>query len=85
MMLRPHRRNLVIWSSSANLADRYGGLRFTRLARRRPIRWCMRNGALLAVIGLVGLARGLAEQVAEQAEAVVGVLVGAGAAGCGGQ
>ena len=53
MMLRPHRRNLVIWSSSANLADRYGGLRFTRLARPRPIRWCIRNGALLAVIGLV--------------------------------
>jgi hypothetical protein len=56
MRLRPHRRNLVVWSQSAAPADRYGGLRLTR-TRRIP-RW-IRTGALLTVIGLVGLARGV--------------------------
>jgi hypothetical protein len=56
MRLRPHRRNLVVWSQSAGPTDRYGGLRLTR-TRRIP-RW-IRTGALLTVIGLVGLARGV--------------------------
>jgi hypothetical protein len=56
MRLRPHRRNLVVWSQSAGPADRYGGLRLTR-TRRIP-RW-IRTGALLTVIGVVGLARGV--------------------------
>ena len=56
MRLRPHRRNLVVWSQSAGPAARHGGLRLTR-TRRIPS-W-IRTGALLAVIGLVGLARGV--------------------------
>ncbi len=56
MRLRPRRRNLVVWSQSAGPAARYGGLRLTR-TRRIP-RW-IRTGALLAVIGLVGLGRGM--------------------------
>jgi hypothetical protein len=56
MRLRPHRRNLVVWRQSAGPAARYGGLRLTR-TRRIP-RW-IRAGTLLAVIGLVGLARGV--------------------------
>ena len=56
MRLRPHRRNLVVWSHSAPPPARYGGLRLTR-TRRIP-RW-IRIGALLTVIGLVGLARGV--------------------------
>ncbi len=53
MRLRPHRRNLVVWSSSG----RYGAPRFTRLARSGRIRRCIRTGALLTVIGLMRLAR----------------------------
>jgi hypothetical protein len=56
MRLRLHRRNLVVWSQSAGPAARHGGLRLTR-TRRIP-RW-IRTGALLTVIGLVGLARGV--------------------------
>ncbi len=56
MRLRPHRRNLVVWSQSAPPPARYGGLRLTR-TRRIP-GW-IRIGALLTVIGLVGLARGV--------------------------
>ena len=57
MRLRPHRRNLVVWSPSVGLADKYGAPRFTRLARTRRIRRCIRTGALLTVIGLMRLAR----------------------------
>ena len=56
MGLRPCRRNLVVWSHSAPPPARYVGLRLTR-SRRIP-RW-IRIGALLTVIGLVGLARGM--------------------------
>ena len=56
MRLLPRRRNLVVWSHSAPPPARYGGLRLTR-SRRIP-RW-IRIGALLTVIGLVGLARGM--------------------------
>ncbi len=56
MRLRPHRRNLVVWSSSADPAGRYGAQRFTRPARTGPIRRCIRIAALLTVIGLTRLA-----------------------------
>jgi hypothetical protein len=54
MGLWPHRRNLVVWSSSAVAAGRSRGARPTRARRVR--RW-LRTGALLTVIGLVRLAR----------------------------
>jgi hypothetical protein len=57
MWLRSPRRNLVVWSQSAGSADRIGARRFTRTRR---IRRCIRTGALLAVIGLMPLARGRA-------------------------
>ena len=53
MRLRPHRRNLVVWSQTASPAGRYGGL---RLARTRRIRRWIRFGALLVVLGLTRLA-----------------------------
>jgi hypothetical protein len=55
MMLRPHRRNLVVWSSSVAPVGRYGGApRFTRVSCAR---WMIRTGALLTVVGLIRLAR----------------------------
>ena len=39
MRMRPHRKNLVIWSSSAGPADRYSAPRPRRRARPRPVRW----------------------------------------------
>jgi hypothetical protein len=59
MRLRAHRRNLAVWSPSVGPADRYSAPRLTRLARTRRIRSCIRTGALLTVIGLMRLARGL--------------------------
>ncbi len=55
MRLRPHRRNLVVWSSSAGPAGRYGPPRFTRLARTGRIRRCIRIGALFTVMGIMRL------------------------------
>ena len=56
MMLRLHRRNLVVWSTSVGPADRYGVPRLTRPTRTRRILRCIRSGALLVVIGLMWLA-----------------------------
>jgi len=53
MRRRWHRRNLVVWTSSA----RYGAPRVRRLARISRIRWWIRISALLAVIGLMRLPR----------------------------
>lgn len=53
MRLRPHRRNVVVWSQSASSVGRYGGL---RLARTRRIRRRIRIGALLVVLSLTRLA-----------------------------
>jgi hypothetical protein len=59
MRLRAHRRSLAVWGPSAGPAGRYGALGRTRLARTRRIRRCARTGALLMVIGLMRLARGV--------------------------
>ena len=53
-----HRQNLVVRGLLVGPADRYGGPRLTRPARIRRIRRSFRTGALLAVIGLMQLARG---------------------------
>jgi hypothetical protein len=53
MRLRPRRGNLVVWSSSGIPRRSYS----RRPARRRRIRWWIRTGTLLALIGLVRLAR----------------------------
>ena len=60
MRLRPHRRNLVVWSSSAVPAGRFRGPgrpRRARPRRARRIRWWLRTGALLMIIGTLRLAR----------------------------
>ena len=60
MRLRPHRPSLVVWSSSAVPAGESGGLgspKGTRPTRARRIRWWLRTGALLMVIGVLRLAR----------------------------
>ena len=57
MRMRSHRRNLVVWSSSAALASRSGDRDCTRLARGRRIRWWLRTGTLLTVLGVMRLAR----------------------------
>jgi hypothetical protein len=59
MRLRAHRRNPVAWSPPVRPAHRVGTPRVTRLAGTRRIRRWFRIGALLAVIGLVHLARGV--------------------------
>ena len=59
MRLRAHRRNLAVWSPSVGPADRCSAPRLTRLARTRRIRRGIRTGALLTVIGLMRLARGV--------------------------
>lgn len=56
MRMRSRRRNIVVWSSSAVPASRSADLEVIRFARRR-IRWWLRTGALLAVIGVMRLAR----------------------------
>jgi hypothetical protein len=59
MRQRARRRTLVLWSSSVSPAGRYGSPRLTRPARSGRIRRCIRTGALLTVIGLMRLARGM--------------------------
>lgn len=53
MGLRPRRRNVVVWSSSGVPAGR-GRTRRTRIRR---IRWWLRTGVLLTIIGVLWLAR----------------------------
>jgi hypothetical protein len=52
-----HRRNLVVWRSSAGPASRYRVPAFARPARTTRIRRLIRTAALYAVIGLIRLAR----------------------------
>ncbi len=53
MRLRAHRRNLVVWSSSAGPADRYQA---PRLARAGRIHRCICIGVLLTLLGLMRVA-----------------------------
>jgi hypothetical protein len=57
MRLRAHRRNLVVWSSSARPADRFGPRVFIQLGRTGRLRRLTRTGALLMVVGLLRLTR----------------------------
>ena len=52
MRLRPHRRNLVIWSSSVDPADRYGAPQYKPFAHTGRIRRWGRIGVLLTVIAV---------------------------------
>jgi len=54
MRLRPRRGNLVVWSSSGVPGGRSWAW---RPARPRRIRWWLRTGTLLALMGGVRLAR----------------------------
>ena len=58
MGLRSRRRNPVVWTSSGGPADlrRFGRPRLSRISR---LRWWLRTGTLLAVIGVLRLARGM--------------------------
>lgn len=56
-MRRSHRQSLVVWSSSATPLDRHGAGRLAGARRVRRVRRGLRTGALLAVIGLMYLAR----------------------------
>ena len=56
MILRPHRRNQVVWSQSAEPVGRYGPPRFPAPSRTRRIRRFLRTGVLLAILGLMPLA-----------------------------
>ena len=55
MALWPRRRHLVVWSSSGAP----GRSRARRPARPRRVRWWLRVGTLLAVIGVRSLVRGV--------------------------
>jgi hypothetical protein len=56
MILRPHRRNLVVWRQSAGSAAAHVSLRFVRVPRLR--RW-IRIGTLLTILGLMSLVGGV--------------------------
>jgi hypothetical protein len=56
MRLRPRRGNLVVWSSSGVPG---GGSWARRSARPLRIRWWLRTGTLLALLGVVRLARAM--------------------------
>jgi len=58
MILRPHRRNLLVWSQSAGPVGRYDPPRFTAPSRTRRIRRFLRTGVLLTILGLMPLATG---------------------------
>lgn len=55
MRLQSHQRT-VVWTSSAGRVDRSAAHGSSRPARMRRLRWWLRIGALLAVIGLIRLA-----------------------------
>jgi hypothetical protein len=84
MRLRPHRRNLVVWSSSAPAGGREA-LRFVRSASPRGIPRWIRIGGLLAVIGLLRLAATVRPRwrplLAGMVLTVVGVILRSGPGG----
>ena len=57
MRMRLVRRNEAAWHPSAGLANPYGAPRYPRRARARRVRWWLRTGAWLAVIGVTRLTR----------------------------
>ena len=57
MRIRARRRNLVVWSSVVVPASRSGYRARTQPSRARRVRWWLRIGALLAVVGVVRLAQ----------------------------
>jgi hypothetical protein len=59
MRLRADRRNLVTGKLSVEPVGSYEALGLARPGRTRPIRRCAHTGALLTVIGLMRLARGM--------------------------
>jgi hypothetical protein len=75
MRLRPRRRNLVVWSSTAVGRSRANPRRTrTRPARIRRIRWWFRTGALLVILGTLRLAR-TARVRWEQASLLAGLVI----------
>jgi len=74
-----------MWSLSVDPAGRYDTPGFTRLARTRRIRMCVRTGALLTIIGLMRLARGEHSRwrplLAGAVLTVVGIMLRSGAWG----
>ena len=79
MRLRAHRRKPAVWSPSVGPADRYCA---PKLARTRRIRRCFRTSALVTVIGLMHLARGVRPRwrplLAGTVLTVVGVMLPSG-------
>lgn len=57
MRMLSHRRDLVVWTSSAAPPRRPPDRGCARVARGGRIRWWLRTGALLTVIGVRRLAR----------------------------
>jgi hypothetical protein len=53
MRLQVHRRDRMVWSSSARPADRAGGSWLTRPTRKRRVRRFVRTSALFTVLGLM--------------------------------
>jgi hypothetical protein len=86
MRLRSHRRNVVaVRSASVGAAARYGSSRLTRLARTRRIRRWIRTGGLLAVMGLMRIARSVRPRwrslLAGGVLTAVGIMLRSGAGG----
>ncbi|HTS98294.1 MAG TPA: hypothetical protein VMI33_16935 [Streptosporangiaceae bacterium] len=85
MRLRSRRRHVVVWTPSAGSASRYGSAGVTRPGRSRPIRRCIRLGALLTVIGLVRLTHAVRARwrplLAGTVLTALGVVLRGGAAG----
>jgi hypothetical protein len=59
MRPRSHRRNLVVWSLPAKPAGNHGDGWLMRAPRSRRVRRSIRTGALLTLLGLMRLARGV--------------------------
>lgn len=57
MSPRRRRRHLVVWSSSAGPADRYGTAASVRARRKGRVRRLVRIGGLLTVLSLMGAFR----------------------------
>lgn len=85
MRLRPHRRDLVVWSSSAGPADAYDGPAFRRTASSGRIHRSMRIGAVLTVIGVMRLARAVRPRwgnlLAGSVFTVIGIILGSSPGG----